>query len=387
MTLTTKPPVVQQQSSSVSSYLVAKFINPSLNIGIDSLLDQNVAVSVTPSSDTTFPQPPIPIIQPQQQTHISTTTTTTIQTKTLPKIPNFATLFGFNRRVSSLEIERSELKQTNQFAKAVASIPVIVDNYLTSKMKDAVNVALQLKLEKLREEAQAENQDFLNSLDSNMKKIIKEQVKAQTSKIMTKVEKYVTETLGAEVLVRSTNQPQTSYAVASSLLEFELKKILMDKMVENNSIDRSDVQKNLYRALLEAYNSDKDLLSLYGKVVTLKRGRDDQDKDKEPSARSNRGPKRQRSGKEAESSKEPTHKEIRTTSTSKRPSRSQQTDLEDPTHQEFITRDDDISPIREVSNVDERLWNPTGSRTPDREWNKTKTVDDRPPQPWMSQLA
>ncbi|GKG38990.1 hypothetical protein Tco_0460702, partial [Tanacetum coccineum] len=71
-----------------------------------------------------------------------------------------------------------------------------------------------------------------------------------------------------EVLVRST--PQTSYAVASSLSELELKKILMDKMEENNSIDISDVQKNLYRALFEAYNSDKDLLSSYGKVVTLK---------------------------------------------------------------------------------------------------------------------
>ncbi|GJY53780.1 hypothetical protein Tco_0445444, partial [Tanacetum coccineum] len=222
VTLTTEPPVVQQQSSLVSSDLVSKFINPSLDIGIDSILNPNVAVSVTPSSDTTIPQPPILIIQPQQKTHDSTTTTT-IPTTTLPEIPNFASLFGFDRRVSSLEIELSELKQTNQFAKAVASIPGIVDNYLTSKMKDEVNVALQLKSNKLREEAQAENQDLLNSIDSNMKKIIKEHVKAQTSKIMSKVKKYVTETLRAKVLVRSTNQPQTSYVVASSLSELELK--------------------------------------------------------------------------------------------------------------------------------------------------------------------
>ncbi|GKB01891.1 hypothetical protein Tco_0829935 [Tanacetum coccineum] len=60
--------------------------------------------------------------------------------------------------------------------------------------------------------------------------------------------------------------------------------------------------------------------------------------------------------------------------------------MEDPTHQEFITGDDGVSLVREVTNVDERLWNPTSSQTPDREWNKTKTVDDRPPQPWMSQL-
>ncbi|GKD27116.1 hypothetical protein Tco_1233330, partial [Tanacetum coccineum] len=98
VTLTTEPLVVQQQSSYVSSDLVSKFINPSSDTCIDSILNPNVQsdihvnVSVsttteTPSSDTTIPQLPIPIIQPQQQTHDSTTTTT------LPEIPNFASLF------------------------------------------------------------------------------------------------------------------------------------------------------------------------------------------------------------------------------------------------------------------------------------------------------
>ncbi|GJT52769.1 hypothetical protein Tco_0978926 [Tanacetum coccineum] len=377
VTLTTDTPVVQQQSSSVSSDLVAKFINPSPDTGIDSILNLNAAVSVTPSSATIIPQTPIPIIQPQQQTHDSTTTTT-IPTTTVPEIPNFASLFGFERKVSSLESDLSELKQTNQFAEALSSIPGIVDKYLETKVKDTVDVAVQLKSDKLREEAQAENQDFLNSLDSNVKRIIKEQVKAQTSKIMTKVEKYVTETLEAEVLVRSTNQPQTSYAVASSLSELELKKILMDKMEENNSIDRSDVQKNLYRALLEAYNSDKDLLSSYGEVVILKRGRDDQDKDEEPSAGSNRGSKRQRSGKE-ESSKEATQKKSKSTGSSKGTTRS----LPKSSGKSVQEEEHDLM----ATDVDERLWNPSGSRTPDREWNQTKTVDDRPPQQWMTKLA
>ncbi|GKD28321.1 hypothetical protein Tco_1239099, partial [Tanacetum coccineum] len=66
-------------------------------------------------------------------------------------------------------IELSELKQTNQFAKDVSSISGIVDKYLASKVKDTVDVVVQLKSNKLREEAQAENQDFLKSLDSNMK--------------------------------------------------------------------------------------------------------------------------------------------------------------------------------------------------------------------------
>ncbi|GJX66708.1 hypothetical protein Tco_0301051 [Tanacetum coccineum] len=203
VTLTTEPPVVQQQSSSISSDLVSKFINPSLDIGIDSILNPNVqsdipvnvsvsATTETPSPDTIIPQPPIPIIQSQQQIHDSTTTTT-IPITTLPEI-------------STLHL------------------------YL---MKDAVNVAVQLQSNKLRKESQAENDEFLKQIDSNIKAIIKDQVKGQVSKIMPKVEKYVTESLGAKVLARSSNQPQTSYAAAASLSEFELKKILIDKIEEN----------------------------------------------------------------------------------------------------------------------------------------------------------
>nr|GEU42259.1 hypothetical protein [Tanacetum cinerariifolium] len=112
--------------------------------------------------------------------------------------------------------------------------------------------------------------------------------------MMPKIEKYVTETLGVEVLVRTTNQPQTTYAVAASLSEFKLKKILIDKMEANKSINRSDTQKNLYNALVKSYNSEKDIITSYGDVVLLKKGRDNQDKDKDPSAGSDRGTKRRK---------------------------------------------------------------------------------------------
>ncbi|GJR22578.1 hypothetical protein Tco_0971105 [Tanacetum coccineum] len=164
VTLTVVPPIVQHQSSSVSSGLVSKFINPSLDTDI----------------------------------------------------PNFASLFRFEQRVSALETEMPEFKQTNQFAKVVSSILGIVDNYLASKMKETIDVVVQLETNKIREEAQAKNHEFLNQ-----------------------IEKYVTESLEAKVLVRSTNQPQTSYVVAASLSEFELKKILIDKIESNKSIDSS----------------------------------------------------------------------------------------------------------------------------------------------------
>ncbi|GJW58816.1 hypothetical protein Tco_0105547 [Tanacetum coccineum] len=91
----------------------------------------------------------------------------------------------------------------------------------------------------LREEASSKIKH--SSTTDQTCKNYRNQVKTQTSKIKSKVEKYVTESLEAEVLIRSTNQPQTSYGIASSLSELELKRILMDKIEENKSIDRSDV--------------------------------------------------------------------------------------------------------------------------------------------------
>nr|GEW07016.1 hypothetical protein [Tanacetum cinerariifolium] len=157
---------------------------------------------------------------------------------------------------------------------AISSIPCIVDNYLASKLKEEVNVAVRLESNKLKEEAEVENQEFINQADSTMEKIIKNQVKAQVSKIMPQIKNYVTESLGAEVLVRSTNQPQTS-----------------------------DIQRNLSNSLVESYNTGKDMFSPHGDVVTLKRGRDDQDKDEDLSAGSDRRMKRRKSSKDAKPSK------------------------------------------------------------------------------------
>nr|GEX21624.1 hypothetical protein [Tanacetum cinerariifolium] len=64
----------------------------------------------------------------------------------------------------------------------------IVNNYLASKLKEEVNVAVQLQSNKLKEEAEAENQEFFNQEDSTMKAIIKDHVKAQVSRIMPQLE-------------------------------------------------------------------------------------------------------------------------------------------------------------------------------------------------------
>ncbi|GKC32879.1 hypothetical protein Tco_1040173 [Tanacetum coccineum] len=256
---------------------------------------------------TTIPPTPTPLITHMQQTPFPIPTTA--PSTSLQDLPNFDSLFGFDHRFKTLETNFSEFKKTNQFAEAVSSIPGIVDAYLTNKMNDAVKTAVQLQSDRLRDEAQAENKDFLNKLDDNIKKIIKEQVKeqvkAQVSKILPKIEKTVNEQHEAEVMTRSSTKSKTSLAIAANLSELELKKILIEKMESNKSINRSNEQKNIYTALVEAYESDKLILDTYGDTISFKRRKDDEDKDEEPSAGSNWGSKRRRARKEPESTSAP----------------------------------------------------------------------------------
>nr|GEX66067.1 hypothetical protein [Tanacetum cinerariifolium] len=91
---------------------------------------------------------------------------------------------GFNdeEEVKTLEDDFLKFKQTNAFAKALSSIPNIVDTYLANKMNEAIKIA------------------------------------------------FVNEQLESEVLTHSSNEAKTSHAVAANLLKLELKKILIDKM-------------------------------------------------------------------------------------------------------------------------------------------------------------
>nr|GEZ04437.1 hypothetical protein [Tanacetum cinerariifolium] len=145
----------------------------------------------------------------------------------------------------------------------------------------------------------------------------------------------------------------------------ELKKILIEKMEGNKSIHRSNEQRNLYKALVEAYESDKIILDTYRDTVTLKRRRnDDADKDEEPSARSDRRSKRRREGKGPESASDLMEKATRSAGMSTQGSKFRQTstsesataeehiqttfEMEEPLHPKFNTCADD-QPIVESS--------------------------------------
>nr|GEV45386.1 reverse transcriptase domain-containing protein [Tanacetum cinerariifolium] len=222
-----------------------------------------------------------------------------------------------------------------QFAGAASSIPRIVERYMDQRMNEAVKIT---------------------------KEQVKEQVKVQVSMILPKIKKTVNDQLETEVLTRSSNSSKTFYAVAADLSELELKKILIENMESNKSIHRSDQQRNLYKALVDAYECDKIILDTYGDLVTFKRSRDDVDKDEEPSDRSDRGSTRGREGKEPESTSVPKKKATKTTGKSTEGYKSHQKtaiestpaeepmqttqDLEEPSHQEFKTGAACNAPLR-----------------------------------------
>nr|GFB32573.1 hypothetical protein [Tanacetum cinerariifolium] len=240
VTLTPVNPDGPQESSSMSS-LVKSILNPTNDVGVESIF-------MTASSSIVSLQTPTPIMTPST---ISTITTSgdapippTIPSIILENLPTFNSSFRFDERLRSLETTFSEYRQTNPFVDAVSAIP-------------------------------------------------------------------------------------------ADLSEMELKKILIEKMEGNKSIQRSDEQQNLYKALVEAYDADKAILDTYGESTILKQRRKDDDQEG-PSAGSDRGSKRQKERGEHASASTPSETTTRgagkstTWSQSRQMSASESTFAEEP---------------------------------------------------------
>nr|GEX58100.1 hypothetical protein [Tanacetum cinerariifolium] len=279
VTLTLVNPNGQQQSSSVSSQFTPT------SMAHLPMFEPSITPS-TIATITTTQQAPLP--------------PTTALSTLIQDLPNFGLLFGFDHRLETLEANFSEFSQTNQFAGAS---------------------------DQLCDEAQADNDEFLKTIDENMQKIIKkqvkEQVKVQVSKTLPKIEQTVNEQLKAQVLTR-----------------------------------------NLYKALVKAYESDKIILDTYKDTVMLKRRRnDDADRDEEPFAGSDRGSKRRREGNEPESVSAPTEKATRSAGKSTQRSKSRQ-----PSHPEWFSQQQKPpTSDREVykATTDQLDWvNPEGQQYP-----------------------
>nr|GEV55549.1 retrovirus-related Pol polyprotein from transposon TNT 1-94 [Tanacetum cinerariifolium] len=215
---------------------------------------------------TTIRPPPLLFNPLLQQATLTLTPTSSEATTSFPSLLDFTSIFKFNERVTNLKKDLSEMKQVDQYAQALSSIPAIVDRYMDNKLGEAINKAIQAHNFDCREEAQAKKKEYIELIDSTS----------------------------------------------------------------------------------------------YGEVFSLKRSRDERDKDRDPSTGSDQGTKKEKSSKDVVSSRDSRLKDKKSSSTSKDASQTQHKSFgksahaEEASHtvkdlgkkqdQEFVTGDNDEQP-------------------------------------------
>ncbi|GKA16395.1 hypothetical protein Tco_0696142, partial [Tanacetum coccineum] len=103
--------------------------------------------------------------------------------------------------------------------------------------------------------------EFINYLSASITTKITEQVKIQLPQILSKevsnfapplIKSMVTKSLEHAVLAKESSQPKSTYEAATSLTEFELKKILIDIMDESQSYLTATEHKECYDRLIKS---------------------------------------------------------------------------------------------------------------------------------------
>ncbi|GKA69063.1 hypothetical protein Tco_0775127 [Tanacetum coccineum] len=380
----TKVPVT---SSSRSSNLASKFLNfsdiPHTDAEIVSPLDVHVhhevsrtqaptlltipvfvitesspALTNIPQSSQTFTPPPI-LTTPIPPQTIETT-------NPLSTLPDFASVFRFNDRITALEKEVAKLKK----------------DPLHTQVTTLVDEHLDTRLGKTREE-------FMNFLSKSLTARIKEQVKDQLPQILPKE-------------MSNFALPVIEALIKESCDEVTLaKKILLNKIEKSESYLAAPKHRDCYDSLKKSYDLDKDFFFSYD-VYSLKRSRKDKDKDEDPSAGSDRGLKKRKLSKDVEPTTGPKKKD--STSGSSKCTKSQPkssgksvqseelvfevANSDMPQDQEGNMGDNEDEPRKETSSRRDWFKKPTPPQEPtDLDWHVGKTTQEGPPQKWLMTLA
>ncbi|GJU72452.1 hypothetical protein Tco_1263857 [Tanacetum coccineum] len=223
--------------------------------------------------------------------------------------------------------------------------------------------------------AQEKRKLYIDVIEKSVKEIIKDEVKSQLTQILPKeiydfatpvIQRTITKSLENVVLSKSSSQPKSTYETATSLTEFELKKILLDKLEKSKSYRAAEVHRNLYDALVKSYQLDKDLFDSYGKAYSLKRSREDKDKDEDPRAGPDQGLKKRKTKKVVEPPRSSKSKDSQSSSSKGTKSQSKSSGKSDQPNVEAASKHD---------------WfkKPERPPTPDPDWNAGKQIDFRPP--------
>ncbi|GJS14401.1 hypothetical protein Tco_0408873 [Tanacetum coccineum] len=166
----------------------------------------------------------------------------------------------------------------------------MVDGQLSTRLEDSIQNAFRSYTIEFEKKTQGEKKKYIDLVEKLVKDIIKDEVEIQLPQILPKevsdyatlvIQSTTTESLENFVLAKSSSQPKSTYEAATSLIEFELKNILLHKMQ---------------------------------KTYSLKRDHEDKDKDEDPPAGSDQELKRRKTSKDAEPSKDSKSKESKSSS-------------------------------------------------------------------------
>ncbi|GKB23772.1 hypothetical protein Tco_0863173 [Tanacetum coccineum] len=307
-------------------------------------------------------------------------------TNPLYNLPDFSSVFRFNDRITTLEKEVADLKKDPLHTQVTS----LVYSHLDTRLGET-------------------KQEFMNFLSESLAARIKEKVKDQLPQILPQevsnfappvIEKLIKESHDEVTLAKVSSQLQSTYEAASTLTEFELKKILLDKMEKSESYLTAPEHQDCY-GLKKSYALDKDFFYSYD-VYSLKRGRKDKDKDEDPSAGSDRGLKKRKTSKDAK----PTtgQKKKDSTSGSSKGTKSQpkssgkSVQLEEPVFevadlnllqdQEGNLGDNKDEPRNKTASKRDWFKKPTPPQEPtDPDWNIGKTTQEGPTQNWLMTLT
>nr|GEU51661.1 hypothetical protein [Tanacetum cinerariifolium] len=322
-----------------------------------------IAHSETSTAHATTIPPTISMIIPLPQLTTPSHAPIMIPTTTLIlALPDFSSMFGFDQRVSTLKTELSQLKQADHSA--------------------------QLLEFEFKKKAQEKSKLYRDAVEKSVKHIIKNEVKSLLPQILPKevsdfathvIQSTINESLENFILAKSSSQPKSTYEAAAPLTEFELKKILLDKIEKSKSYQVALEYRELYDGLVKSYNLEKDLFLSYGNVYSLKRDHQDEDKDKDPPAGSNKGLKKWKTSKDTKPPRGSKFKESKSSSSKGTQPHPKSSGSE---FGHTIDRPDDEAALKS-----DRFKKPNKPMTPDRAWNDGKSIDSRPPQKWISNIA
>nr|GEV45029.1 hypothetical protein [Tanacetum cinerariifolium] len=203
-----------------------------------------VITESSPVYTTVIPQS-LPSFTPPPPQSTPTPSPTNEATNPLSALPNFTSVFQFNNKVSALEKEVSKLKKYDLLNTQVTAL---VDEHLDSRLGATID-------------------EFMSYFSASITDRITEQVKIQLPQILPKkvpnfdplvIKSMVTESLEHAVLAKESLEPQSTYEAAASLIEFELKKILINKMDESQSYLTATEHRECYDGLIKSYDLDKN---------------------------------------------------------------------------------------------------------------------------------